>query len=220
VEPREKLVNEIKPNERRAVETDEEFGIERVLEIVEGAAESVSLRAAVKENVVAVGFDPRDVANGDEAGTVVAFDEDAIGIGALLLNGLQDFGKARGEWTGRTRVIFARAVEDASEAIFGEGLQQIVESVNFEGAKGIVIVSGDENDGRHVVGADGLDNGESVARWHLDVEENEIGLEFLDGGDRGVATGGFADDLNIGLLTEKAQDFAASGRLVVDYEDF
>jgi len=220
VKPRKKLVNEIKPNERRAVETDEEFGVERILEIVEGAAERVSLRAAVKEDVVAVSFDPGDVADGDEAGAVVAFDEDAIGIGALLLNALQDFGKTRGEWAGRTRVIFARAAEDVFETVFGEGLQEIVEGVDFEGAEGVVIVSGDENDGRHVVGADGFDNGETVARRHLDVEENEIGLQLFDGGHGGVATGGFTDDLDVGLLTEKAQDFATSGRLVIYYENF
>ena len=158
VKPRKKLVNEIKPNERRAVETDEEFGVERILEIVEGAAERVSLRAAVKEDVVAVSFDPGDVADGDEAGAVVVFDEDAIGIGALLLNGFKDLGKTRGEWAGGTQMIFARAAEDVFEAIFRERLQEIVEGVDFEGAKSVVIVSGDENDGRHIAGSDGFDD--------------------------------------------------------------
>lgn len=117
-------------------------------------------------------------------------------------------------------MIFARTTENMFEAIFGEGFQKVVEGVNFESAEGVVIVRSNENHRRHVVGADGVDHGESVARRHLDVEENKIGLEFLDGGDRGVATGGFADDLDVGLLTKKALDFAARRSFVVNYENF
>jgi hypothetical protein len=120
VEPGKKLVNEIEANEGGAIDTNEEFGVKRVLKVVEGTAKRVSLRAAVEEDVVAVGFDQGDVVDQDEARAVVVFNQDAMRIAALLLDGLENFGKARGERAGGTRMIFTDAAENLLEAIFGE----------------------------------------------------------------------------------------------------
>lgn len=97
VKPGEEFMNEIEANESGTVDADEEFGIERILEVVERAAKRVRLGSAMKQDVVAIGFDPGDFINGSEAGAVVVFDEDAIGVSALFLDGLEDFGKTRGE---------------------------------------------------------------------------------------------------------------------------
>jgi len=117
-------------------------------------------------------------------------------------------------------MIFANAAKNLFEAIFGERFKQVIESVDFEGAKGVMIVCGDEDDGRHVVRADGFDDGETVARRHLHVKENEVRLEFFDRRDGGVAAGGFAEDLYAGLLAKKAKNFAARGGFVVNDQNF
>jgi len=88
VEPGEKFVNEIEANEGGAVDADEEFGIERVLKVVEGGAKRVRFGAAMEKDVVAVGFDVGDIADGDEARAVGVFDQNAVGIAALFLHGL------------------------------------------------------------------------------------------------------------------------------------
>src|SRR5215468_6443927 len=92
MKPGEKLVNEIEANERRAVDADEEPGVERVLEIFEGTAKCVSLRTTMEKNVVGVGLDPENFRNGDKESTGIGFDENAIGKGTLLLQRLQHFG--------------------------------------------------------------------------------------------------------------------------------
>ena len=174
----------------------------------------------MKENIIAVGFDPGDFTDGNEVGALVVFDEDSVGIGAMFLHGVQNFIEAGGQRAGGTGMVFADATKDLSEAIFGEGLQQVVEGMDFEGAKSVVVVSSNENDGRHVVRADRFDYGEAVTGRHLYVEENEVRLEFFDRGNRGFATARFAEDLNVRFLAEKANDFAASGRFIIDNENF
>ena len=121
VKPRLEFMDEIEADESGAIDTDEEFGVERVLKIFKRAAERVVLRAAMQENVVAVGLNPRDFGNCNEVGAGIGFDEDAIGKGILLLQGLEHFGEARGEMLGGTRMNFADAAQDLFEAVFREG---------------------------------------------------------------------------------------------------
>ena len=86
--------------------------------------------------------------------------------------------------------------------------------MDFEGADGVIVVGGDEDDGG--AGADQLEDFEAVELGHLDIEKDEIGLQFGDGFDGFEAVGAFGGDFDFGMRGEKfAQDLAGE-LLVVD----
>jgi hypothetical protein len=91
------------------------------------------------------------------------------------------------------------AVEGEIEAGVVEGLQEIVQGSGFKGSQGVLVVGGYEDYGWRDVVAQKLQDVESVALWHLDVEEDEVGLCASDEC-RGVRAGAaFADDFNAGV---------------------
>jgi hypothetical protein len=61
----------------------------------------------------------------------------------------------------------------------------------------VLIVSGDEDHERHALGADRLDDVEPVHLGHLDVEEDQLRGEVLDGGDRLLAVAALTGDLDV-----------------------
>ena len=64
------------------------------------------------------------------------------------------------------------------EALFGEGFEQVVDGVGLEGADGVFIEGGGEDDGGRVF--DELEHFEAIDLWHLDIEEDEVGVVLLD----------------------------------------
>ena len=121
------------------------------------------------------------------------------------------------EVAGLARVdLAADAAQRALEALAVERLEQVVERLHLERAQRVLVVGGDEHDGRHPIRADGLDHLEAVELRHLDVEEHEIrglGQDGLDGFD---AVPGFADDLDVLFSAEERAHPLARERLVVD----
>ena len=87
----------------------------------------------------------------------------------------------------------ARA-ERGFEAIGAEGLQQIVDGVNFEGFDRVAVVGGDENDGG--VLADQFEDFEAVELGHLNIEEHQIGFLLGDGLNGFEAVGAFGDEFD------------------------
>jgi len=67
-----------------------------------------------------------------------------------------------------------RARQRLRETAVVEGLEQVVERVDFEGADGVAVVGGDEDDGGHRVRADLFQHRKAIDLGHLDVEEEEI----------------------------------------------
>ncbi len=64
--------------------------------------------------------------------------------------------------------------------------------------------------------AQAVQNFETADVRQLDVEHDQIGAGALDQRDRLVAGGRFADDLDIGMPLEKANDARAGGRFILD----
>ena len=112
----------------------------------------------------------------------------------------------------------ARAFERLLEARLVERLEEEVERVNLERADRVRVVRGHEDDGRHVVAVEVLDDVEAVHARHLDVEEDEVGLLALDHLDGARAVGAGADDFDVGLLGEQGGDAVTRQLLVVDDE--
>ncbi len=105
------------------------------------------------------------------------------------------------------------------EPIAVERLEQIVERVNVEGAQRVRVVGGDEDHERHARRADGLDDVEPAVARHLHVEEDEIGLQFLDRGNRRHAIGALRDDVHAGFAGEQRSQPLARERLVIRDEN-
>ncbi len=117
-----------------------------------------------------------------------------------------------------TIALMARVIEALLEAIAAERFQQVVERVDFEGLQRVLVVGGDEDDHRHLVGADLLDDPEAVDGGHLDVEEYQFGRELLDGAHGLDAIGALADHFDVGLLRQQSQNPFPGHRLIVHHE--
>ena len=66
------------------------------------------------------------------------------------------------------------ALQRLAEPFAVERLQQVVERADLERPQRVLIVGGDEDDERHALGPDRLDDFEPVHLRHLDVEEHQI----------------------------------------------
>lgn len=64
------------------------------------------------------------------------------------------------------------------EAVFAEGLEQVVDGVSLEGLDGIFIEGGGEDDIGRIVHE--LQHFEAIDLRHLDVQEDKIGVVLLD----------------------------------------
>ena len=85
------------------------------------------------------------------------------------------------------------AAHGLRQALLAEGLEQVIESVDFEGADGVLVVGRDKDDGRRVFQC--LNHAKAIQPWHLDVQQYQVwqlGFDHLHGLD---AIPGLADDL-------------------------
>ncbi len=89
----------------------------------------------------------------------------------------------------------ARAIDRFGQPLRAERLQQIVDRVDFECLQRVLIVRGDEDHGD--VAADEIEHLEAVELRHLDVEEQQIRLQFGDDLDRLEAIGALGDDSHV-----------------------
>ena len=95
-------------------------------------------------------------------------------------------------------------------------LEQIIDRVDFERAKGELVVRGDKDHRGHRVLGYLLQNPESVQAWHLHVEQNDVGRLLLDHGHGARAVHRFADDFEILLDQEGAQFFPRERFIIHD----
>ena len=99
----------------------------------------------------------------------------------------------------------ACACERRVEARAVEGLEKIVDRVRVERLQSVLVVRGDEDDGRpaRFVALDELEHLESVELRHLDVEEEEIGLRLGDGLHGFEAVRALGEDPDVRVRGEK-----------------
>jgi hypothetical protein len=99
-----------------------------------------------------------------------------------------------------------------------ERLEQIVRRVGLKGPDRVSIVSGHENGNRHVRAAQRFNNAKSVNARHLRIEEDDVGLLFLDQGDGRHPVLGLEDPADISVLVEQADETFACSLLIIDHE--
>src|SRR5579864_488984 len=101
------------------------------------------------------------------------------------------------------------------ESLLVEWFQQVVESMCLEGAQGVLIVSGREDNHRHLFGSQLLEDLKSIQPRHLDVEQNQIGVINADGRDGLFAVLTLRHNLDVGLRGKKYAEFFSSQPLVI-----
>ena len=122
------------------------------------------------------------------------------------------------------------AVHSLDHAAAVEGLQQVIDRVHIEGADGVLVIGGGEDNlrqrrgfgcgvgGRMIALAKALDDGESVQAGHLHIEEDEVGMVLLDQvhGLDTVAALGY--DVHAAHRLEKILELVAGQLFIVDDE--
>ena len=191
-----------------AVDSDETGGVEGGFQGADRLLLQVGFAGAVEGDVIVLGFDVVELVEGDDVDFRAVLDDDAVGaVGGGALG--CDFG---GE------LAFAqagfRALEGAVEAVGAEGFEEIVDGVGVEGAHGVLVEGGDEDDGG--AGVDEFEDFEAVELGHLDVEEEEVGGVLGDGLYGFEAVGAFGGELDVGVGAEHLAQKGARQLLVVD----
>src|SRR3984957_466884 len=101
-------------------------------------------------------------------------------------------------------------------------LQQIVNSVDFECANGMRIVSRDED--INGSGADRwlhiFDDSKTIQIRHLHIEKNDVGMKFVDLLHRTDSVRRLADNFNVVVFGQIETDTAPGDRYVIDDEDY
>src|SRR5262249_39657999 len=82
--------------------------------------------------------------------------------------------------------------------------EEVVQGVDLERLEGVAVVGGDEDDGRHPLGADRLEHAEAVQAGHLHVQEDQLRLGLGQGGDGLAAVGALAPPPGVGLALPAA----------------
>ena len=80
-----------------------------------------------------------------------------------------------------------------------EGLQQVIDGADLEGAHGVGVVGGGEDDGRRGIGGQFFQHVEAIEARHLDVEKEQAGPQLRAHRQCRLAIGGLAGDLDVGL---------------------
>ncbi len=148
VEPGEHFADGIKPHDGAAIDAGEEFRVERFFEGVERGAQGVGFCAAMENQIIALGFDPGDFADIHEVGAGFFANEQTIGKSAVAQNLIDQSAQAFFAGVAVFLCCSLCALHDFAEAIFADGLQQIVKGMHFKRAHRVLIVRGDKHKSR------------------------------------------------------------------------
>jgi hypothetical protein len=83
----------------------------------------------------------------------------------------------------------------------------------------MLVESGREDQGRHVVGGDGLHHTKAIQAGQLQIQHEQIGAQRADGVDRFQAVRTLRHQHEIGVPLDSAPEAEARERLVVDRHD-
>ena len=227
LEPGDDFADVLDVDDEGAVGAPEGLGVELVDELFEGAAVGVAFDAGGDDADLAfVDGGEADLALIDEEKTVLGADDDLSGLDArgglgldLFLHELEEgieFGFAGG--LGRGGDAGAGLVEGEGDAGAVEGLEQVVDCIHLEGADGVLVEGGGEDDlGEAGGGVEELfDDGEAIEAGHLDVEEDDVGGVGADEVDGFDAVGALGEDVDVAGVFEEVEELLAGEGLVVD----
>ena len=195
--------------------TDELVARQHVLERLEAVERGDALVLGVERYILVLPFDVVDVVVVDLVEFVVGLNHQ-VGRGLKGLRGLRSLKGLRGLWgcflrfglRGLRGVGGCGETIEAGDSLFdglheageGDGLEQVIDSIDLVTLEGIFAIGGGEDDGGDVL--EGARKFDAVEVGHVDVEENDIdmmllaeaeGFEGVLGGAGELEFGEFAD---------------------------
>ncbi len=198
-----------------AMDAQEAGRIERGLEAGDGLLLEMLFAFGNEREVIVLRLGVVEFGNGNDEDAGAIADGNTVEV-------LRWRTRTRGEFGGLQRQVrrisgetLLGAVERGLKALDGDGFEEIVHGVDFEGANGVVVVRGDEDDRGSV--ADQFENFEAIELGHLNVEEDERGLALGDDLDGFEAVGALAEDFDFRMRGEEfAQNLAREVFVVHD----
>ncbi len=101
------------------------------------------------------------------------------------------------------------------ETFHRDGLEQIVDRVDLEGADRVLVVRRDEYDRRHPVRPDFVHHGEPVHLRHLHVQKHQVRLPLADALDGLAAVLRFLNGSDLGIVGEQHPQALARQRFII-----
>ena len=192
----------VEPHDSRAIHAKELRRVEPLLERADRRADSERGLAAEDAHVVAFGLDAVDAVGRKEHGAAVLDDEQPRKKRAWNPIGCDPGARTRGQpiadaVAGALASAFAGPVENALESRGRVRLEEVVHRAHIERAERVLLVGGDEDDVRRLVGPDGVEDAEAIQARHPDVQEHDVRREALDHRDGFAPGGGLTYDLDI-----------------------
>ena len=102
------------------------------------------------------------------------------------------------------------------EPLGGEGLQEVVDRLEFEGVEAELAVGGDEDEGRPLVGRQARHELQAAQVRHLDIQEHDVGLEPLDQAEPAPAVRRRPDQSHAGASGQPDLHAPDAERLIID----
>src|ERR1051326_5714104 len=150
LEKRLELLDAFDVDEHGPADADEFLRVELFFQRGQGLAQNMILFGSVEHDVVACGFHVIDLIGFDEEDTLAFFDGDANQILQRRFGLAKEFQQAFGD---RTRLFAGNVIAGALNGLFEarglEWFEQVIQGVNFERLKRVLIECGYENDCRH-----------------------------------------------------------------------
>jgi hypothetical protein len=109
-----------------------------------------------------------------------------------------------------------RTAYGSSEPHVIHRLEQIIQCVHFKGADSVLLVSGQEDDGGHVVPWETPKDLKAVHPRHLNIKKDYIWRQLENRFYGGGAIAAFPDNLNVLELSQPEHHTAPRQRLIVD----
>src|SRR6185437_5055749 len=158
--------------------------------------------SGVQHRVLAVGFDPIDLTRLEKRNLPARPDHQPVDRPLIEQ---------------RQQPTLGRTSQRLSKPLRLDRLEEIVDRVDVEGLDGVLVVRGDEDDGRQPIGRDGVEHLEAVEVGHLHVEEYKVGAVLEDRFDRFAASAALTNDRHARHVTEqRANAFPGKGFIVDD----
>jgi len=222
-EPGNNFFDVVDVDEIGAVGAPEGVGIQRGEEFVEGAIVGGAFHVFGSDgDEAAVDGSEDEVGGVDEEHALLGADEDFGRLrGGGRLGSAGELGDELLEAFGGIGLGFDFAFDALNgfgDAGLVEGLEDVVDGVHVEGLDGVVVKGRGEDDvGNFEFALDELlEDAEAVETRHLDIEEDEVGIVFLDEVDGVESVFALGQKIDFREAFEEEGQFLASGLFVVD----
>src|SRR5215472_1675369 len=216
VKPRLEPLDRINVDHRGPMDAQEAVGIQSLLEALETVSQHVLLRADMYFDVIAGRLEPIDFSDANEVDSLLRSDGDSA-LGFLLrTNRFQQRQKTRLD-SRAVRLLQPpkHVLHRSAETSSGEWLEQIIDRMHLECAKGEGVIRSDENHRRRGRRIELLQDLEAVHLRHLYVQKHQRRPRLADHLQRLLAVLGLAGDLHLREFRQQCSDAFARKRLIV-----